>query len=379
MDLLINFLLLAFNPLKKFKSKVRITGHTVTRRISTLPEIRSIFLYLSFNSIKSTSLAQFFKILKVVLLLLIIVMIYFQIIDDGNKIALQEVLLGKRPTRNLTYIGLCILMMPINWWLESKKWQWLMSPHVEISSRQAIKTVLAGVAAGIMTPARLGEYGGRLVTTDPLLKAQVVSATLLGSIAQNICNVAVGLGFSYFFLKSVFGVTFGEGLTFSIVVAIQIIVLIFLYYNLPKVAHYVERVVRVKYVTIVSQKLKSLDLYQSNLLNKVLVLSLLRYAIYFTQYLLILVFLGVSLNIGTLFGNISGIYMIQTGIPLPAFLSVFARGELAILIWSSVGIDEMTALAATIGLWFINLIIPTIAGIIILTGTDLKKYFNKNE
>lgn len=78
-----------------------------------------------------------------------------------------------------------------------------------------------------------------------------------------------------------------------------------------------------------------------------------------------------------LYSNVSGIYLIQTGIPLPAFLSVFARGELAILVWSSVGIDEMTALVATFGLWLINLIIPALLGLLVLFQTDLKKYFTK--
>ncbi len=300
---------------------------------------------------------------------------YYQLVRTNGRMALNDIWNSGMFDGNYWLLLLCIVLMPLNWLLESTKWRWLMSPHLQLSKRSALTTVLAGVAAGIMTPARLGEYGGRLITTDPDMKTQVVSATLLGSIAQNLCNIAVGLGFSYFFLKNIFDVTYGQGLAFSVVVSIQIVCLIWFYYNLPKVAHFLERFNKSKNINKVNRQIKSLDLYSKELLHKVLAISVLRYGIYFSQYLLFMLFLGIKLDKLTIFSNISGIYLIQTGIPLPGFLSIFARGELAILVWSSVGIESMTALVATFGLWLINLILPALIGIVILFRTDFKKYF----
>ncbi len=275
------------------------------------------------------------------------------------------------------FLILSIMLMPVNWFLESKKWQILMSPHIVLSLNDALKTVLSGIALGIATPARIGEYGGRLLTSDPNHKPQVISATLLGSIAQNLCNVVMGLVFSYYFLKSIFNVTYSDHITFSIAVGLQIGILIFIYYKLPKVAKFVERFLKWKYFLKISSKLKSLDLYTVPLLNKIILISLLRYSIYFTQYLLILKFLGVQNDFLELSGGIASIYLIQTGIPLPAFLSILARGELAILVWSSLGIVELTALVATFILWFVNLIFPSLVGLVILTRFDVKAYFKK--
>ncbi len=275
------------------------------------------------------------------------------------------------------FLILSIMLMPVNWFLESKKWQILMSPHVALSLNDALKTVLSGIALGIATPARIGEYGGRLLTSDPNHKPQVISATLLGSIAQNLCNVVMGLVFSYYFLKSIFNVTYSDHITFSIAVGLQIGILIFIYYKLPKVAKFVERFLKWKYFLKISSKLKSLDLYTVPLLNKIILISLLRYSIYFIQYLLILKFLGVQNDFLELSGGIASIYLIQTGIPLPAFLSILARGELAILVWSSLGIVELTALVATFILWFVNLIFPSLVGLMILTRFDVKAYFKK--
>ncbi len=249
-----------------------------------------------------------------------------------------------------------------------------MRPHDRIPFIKAGRMILAGVALGIVTPARIGEYGGRLLTYDPDKKPQVISATLLGSIAQNLCNLLGGIAFSYLFLKSAIGVTYGLSYTFIMIVGLQMLFLILIYYNLPEVAHWIERKFDHTIIKRFSTRLKSLDLYQTPMLHKVLMISWLRYSVYFCQYIMMMKFCGVENKMIDLCGNIAGIYLIQTGIPLPAFLSVFARGEIAVLVWSTIGIDEVVALTATFGLWIINLIFPAALGIMVLSGMDLKKY-----
>lgn len=275
------------------------------------------------------------------------------------------------------YLIFTILLMPLNWWLESLKWQKLMAPHQQINTGMAIRTILAGITSGILTPARIGEYAGRLITSRNDQKPLVISATLLGSIAQNLCNIIAGLIFSYCFLKSTFNVTYKDHFTFSIIITIQLIIFIGMYYNLSKVAHFIERLIGTKLIGKYSAKLKSLDLYNTKLLNIVLIISACRYFVYFIQYFFMLRFFGVSEDLNILSGNIAGIYLIQTGIPLPGFMSLFARGEIAVLVWSGLGIEAITALSATFGLWFINLIIPAVLGLFIWINIDLRTYFNK--
>ena len=311
------------------------------------------------------------------MILLICGLLYYQVVYGKGYEALLNSWQSQSKYWDYRFLIFSIMLMPVNWFLESKKWQILMSPHLKLSLTEALKTVLSGIALGIVTPARIGEYGGRLLTSDPNHKPQVISATLLGSIAQNLCNVVMGLVFSYYFLKSIFNVTYSDHITFSIAVGLQIGILIFIYYKLPKVAQFVERFLKWKYFLKISSKLKSLDLYTVPLLNKIIFISLLRYSIYFTQYFLILKFLGVHNGFLDLSGGIASIYLIQTGIPLPAFISILARGEIAILVWSSLGIVELTALIATFILWFVNLIFPSLVGLLILTRFDMKAYFKK--
>ncbi|MCZ2100261.1 MAG: flippase-like domain-containing protein [Chitinophagales bacterium] len=306
----------------------------------------------------------------------ILVLIIRQLRSEGTLQIVEQL---RSVTLNTLYVFLLMAiigLMVFNWYLEGKKWQLLMSPFEAIHIRKAIKIVLAGIATGIFTPGRVGEYAGRALTSDKNQKPEVITATLLGSIAQNFWNIAGGLTFSYYFLKNVFSVTNAWFVPFTILIAIQIVLLLLLYYHLPKA---VDFVTNNTWLHKYKDRLTSLRLYSSSLLHRVLLLSLLRYAVYVGQYVLIMIFLHVEVSPGLMLANITGIYLIQTGIPLPTIMSIIARGELAILVWSASGVSSIIALAATFLLWFINLIIPALGGLYILTKTNFYQYFKKED
>ena len=301
-------------------------------------------------------------------------LLWYQLTDKEGAGALFSAL-----TKGITYEGwlwlaLCILLMPLNWGLEAYKWKKLMSPHMEGALFSAIKTVLAGITAGLVTPARIGEYAGRLITSDPRHKTEVISATLLGSIGQNLCNIIFGLMFSTWFLRSVFQPGMAGTVIYGAVILAQVIFLVFVYYRLPQVAHWLERLPGPGFKNKYSDRLKTLDLYDTPLLHTVILLSAARYVVYFIQYFAVMQFLGSETGLVESARCISGIFLVQTGIPLPAFLSIFARGELAILVWSAAGISEVVALAATFSLWLINLIIPGLTGLYFLMRADVNKF-----
>lgn len=293
--------------------------------------------------------------------------------DEASRLFTQLHAQVQTKTHLLLLLAI-IILMPLNWCLESKKWQLLMSPFVHVSLKQSLRIVIAGIAAGIFTPGRVGEYAGRVITSDKNKKMEVISATLLGSISQNLWNIAGGLGFCYFFLKNVFPATNGYVLPLLLMVAIQIVILLFLYYNLPKVTDFM---VRKTFIRRYKNQLTELKAYSAKILNKTLFLSFIRYLTYIGQYVLTMLLFNVDVAPLDMIGNITGIILIQTGIPLPMFLSILARGELAILVWSTSGVDSLTALAATFLIWFINLIVPAVIGLFILTKVDVYKYFKK--
>ena len=95
---------------------------------------------------------------------------------------------------------LAIILVPVNWGLEARKWQVLLRPVETISFFNSFKAILAGLAFSMNTPNRIGEYGGRVLYVHEGHRWKALSLTLTGSFSQLIITLAMGLGGLVFLL-----------------------------------------------------------------------------------------------------------------------------------------------------------------------------------
>src|SRR6266704_2015862 len=77
-----------------------------------------------------------------------------------------------------------LLLMPVNWGLEARKWQVLLKSLERISFFTSFRAILSGVAFSINTPNRVGEYGGRIVYVQDGHRWKAVALTIIGSLSQ---------------------------------------------------------------------------------------------------------------------------------------------------------------------------------------------------
>ena len=56
---------------------------------------------------------------------------------------------------------ICLVLMIMNWGLEALKWQVLVKSTQPLNFIQAFGSVLAGLATGLITPNRIGNFIGR--------------------------------------------------------------------------------------------------------------------------------------------------------------------------------------------------------------------------
>jgi hypothetical protein len=106
--------------------------------------------------------------------------------------------------------------------------------------------------------------------------------------------------------------------------------------------------------------------FKNKILIKALILSAMRYLVFTGQYALLLYYFGITIPFLAMISGIFLVFLIQSGIPLPPFLSMLARVEIAVIIWSVFERDVMIILSATFSLWIINLLIPSLIGAIFL-------------
>ena len=84
----------------------------------------------------------------------------------------------------------------LNWWLESVKFRMLISKTQAINKWDAVKSVYAGNAIGVLTPNKIGTVIGRALWLKDKDTVSVVSATMLGNTAQLTTTALFGfLGF----------------------------------------------------------------------------------------------------------------------------------------------------------------------------------------
>jgi len=238
----------------------------------------------------------------------------------------------------------------------------------------AFKAIFAGVSFGIITPNRIGEYGGRVLAVKKDQNWNTIFTTFLCSIAQNIITLLCGGIGLYFFFAQMSGVLY-TGL--FVILFIALVSLGFLFYS----KFLWSQLSKLKFLRSRAWAINSLNSIiqiPKVSLTKTLVLSFFRYSVYLFQYVSVLLFFDVPLALSQVLEGISSIFLIQTGVPLPPLMNVFARGEIALNILGDYGINEITILLATFFIWILNLVVPAILGLLVVLRTNIMQSLGLN-
>ena len=263
---------------------------------------------------------------------------------------------------------LCLLLLPVNVIFEAFKWKTAVQSFHKLDLWPAVKSILFGNTLGIFTPAKSGEYAGRLLHLQMRESPPGIMANLYCSLAQNAVNLLIG-GIC-FGLNTNFNTLIDNSLTLGMVTFSMILTLLMLmvYFNLGTLFGFVQEKFQ--------RFFKSFSALGGEILNShqkvnILSWSMLRYLVYALQYVLICKAFDFDLSIFQLLQGIGVIFLIQSILILPPVMSLIARGETALLVWSVFGVEADKILLASLTLWMINVLIPAIAG----TGVySLHKY-----
>ncbi len=83
------------------------------------------------------------------------------------------------------WIGLAILLLPVNIGLEAWKWYWMIREYYRnITYFTAYQAILAGAASAFITPQKLGDYIGRLLYLSPEHRISAALVTFLDRLSQ---------------------------------------------------------------------------------------------------------------------------------------------------------------------------------------------------
>lgn len=328
--------------------------------------------------------------LKAMLLLLLAGLLYMQLLGSAERLPWQELEAfwqNRFEIMHLLAIALVILLMPLNWLLETKKWVHLMQTVEQINLSKAFKAVLAGLTVSMFTPNRMGEYGGRVLLVKKENRVRSVFATLVGSMSQWIVLVSGGLlGLLYLILTHLIPeqYTTYAWLIFALgTIACGFVT--FCYFHLPWFSNFAKGW---PWTRKWAEKLHE-DLfqhYQYQALAKALQISALRYLVYAAQYFFLLTCFGFEMNWAQGFAAILFVFLLQTGLPIPPSAGLIARGSIAVLVFgwfitadgAALGLQS-AVLASTFSLWLINLLLPAAFGAFFIVQNGFTNFPKKTE
>jgi len=257
--------------------------------------------------------------------------------------------------------SVCILMVFMNWGIETLKWQFLLKRFAKISFPKAFAAILSGNAISLWTPNRVGEYMGRIIFLDSSVRVKSIFATLAGSISQLVVTMIMGtLGFVYYEkltnLPGLIQIATGVcGLLF-------IALVLFFYFNIGVIRSWLPGR---NWAKGLRKNLLLYKQYKGKELETVLLYSLGRYLVFSIQFYILLVFFGVQVPFIEALMLIFVMYMVQTVSPTTGFSELIVRGSATVFLFHGVTNNMAAVLSASYGIWIINLLIPALSGAVI--------------
>ena len=274
-----------------------------------------------------------------------------------------------RLQENYLVIILVILMMFLNWFLESLKWRVLISKIENVTIKRSIRAIFSGITISAFTPNRVGEYGGRIFCLDKADRIQAVLITVIGSMAQLVTTIVFGLTgilllpnlmpeFNEFLSQFIFAYPM---MLFIIILLNVLLVTLFLNASLLSTV-----LSKIKLFRNFTKYNEVFSFYSYSELLEVLLYSIARYAVFTSQFFILLHLFDVHVSFVDGFILIPTMLFFISIIPTIAITEIGVRGSLALFFFGLVSGNVVGILSATFVMWIINLLLPALIGMIFI-------------
>lgn len=282
----------------------------------------------------------------------------------------------KQGWQSTTFL-LALCLMFLNWGIEAAKWKLLVNHVQPISFFRAYQSVLAGCSVTMLTPNRIGEYGGRMLFIEPQHRIKAISLTITGSISQLLVTMIMGC-LGLFFLRyfshpdsnalTVLPHFWGDVLIYF---SVSCTLLLFLFYI--RIGWLVRLLEKLPALTKVTRHIAVLDEFTTLQLVRLLALSLLRYGVFVMQYVLLLKVMQVDIGFGLSFWLITVFYLVLAVAPTIGFLELPVRVKASLQLMQLYSTNTLGIQTAALAIWLINLVLPAVMGSVLILGTKIVK------
>lgn len=300
--------------------------------------------------------------------------IYNQITKQPGLASSWQHIKTSLQSSKVLYLVAVVLLMIIGWLIETYKWLIAIRQIQAISFTTAFKAVLSGVSLSISTPNSVGGYVGRVLYIEEGKRIKAVTITVVSNMSQLMITILMGI-IGLFFLRNTI---IESGMLSSIWVKVFLygsasvfVIITLFYFRLSWLVKWIDKLPESKKF---SWSIEALEQFNATILLRFLSLSILRFIIFILQYQLLFSLFGVEMNILQTWITVSVVFLILAIIPTIAlFTDLGLRNEVSLKMLGLFSANHLGVSLTSLGIWFINLVIPAVAGSLLILG--IRKIF----
>ena len=309
-------------------------------------------------------------LLKVILFGLSLWFIYYRVIERENSTdVIRDIKQISSDSNSLLLLFTAMILMLVNWSIEALKWKYLIKKITAVSFFVSLSSVLSGVTFSLFTPNRIGEFAGRILHLPQGTRIKAALATVLGNIAQLAVTIFTGSLAGIYYLQYF---ELNSWLRVFVLISLVVINLLFIlcFFNIRVIERWL---LKFKFLKSYTSYLDAIGNYSRKELINILFLSAARYCVFASQYVLILKAMQVETSWQLLYIPVAMVFVVVTVVPTIALTELALRTSVAVAVIGLVSGNALGILEASFMVWFINLIIPSLAGSFTLFALKLFK------
>ena len=300
------------------------------------------------------NIGVFWFVVRTVLLVMIVIILFRQ--SSSQTVLWQR--LGMVDTNwsvnNLFLTCLVLLLMPINWFLEAKKWQ-LLCQSTQLSLSKAIKSVMLGLSLESVMPFGTGSATGRVMSLNNTDRTNDFSMAFIGQWTQTLITLLAGVFGTYVVVQK------GGLLEFSYSWELFFISLIVLIIGFFTLRHF-------EIGDKVQASIQPIRNFNWQNWLKLFAYSGLRYLVFLSQFVLLLFIFNPQIELWLSVALSTWVFVARTIVPRLTSLETLGIRAAAAWYFSSLFALAFSGIMyAIIVLWIINLLLPSLIGLYYLS------------
>jgi uncharacterized membrane protein YbhN (UPF0104 family) len=327
----------------------------------------AVRIYHSLRSEKGSNSPWWMRALQLLITLAVLLYVY-QRLRAEEELWVADFWL--RSWENWTLLGLAVLLMPVNLGLEAGKWfRMVRQLYPALRFQTIYQAVFTGLATGIFTPNRVGEYAGRVMSLPAGKRVEAATYTLVDRVLQMIITLwmgLLGLGYLLWFQGEELASVISLGTVGANVLLIALSTLNVLLLSAWLMPHRWIGLLRLDrsqhaFLNKVGQAVLQLE---SRTLREVLALGIMRYLVFSSQFLLLLYGLGYGGTPILALALVSLVFLAKSLVPSIALTELGVRESIALLVMGAFRISAFTVVSSTFLLFLVNVITPALIGLV---------------